>query len=195
MRSKLISLAAALVLGAVSSVANAVSVYLMPTTQDVNVGDNFTVELWWDFTGEATLGGGTDVVWDPSAFSFVSLVFDDNPDFDPAFTHCDNEPCDSPGLIDSIATGNFDGIGGDGPLLVVTITFMALAEGSWMIDIAQDTNLAGPFVSAETFEPYDDITFTGATVNVVGAQIPLPAAAWLFLGGLGVLGFRRRRKA
>jgi hypothetical protein len=193
MRSKLLSLVAALVLGAVSSVANAVSVYLQPTTQDVNLGANFDVELWWDFTGEATLGGGTDFMWDPSAFSFVSIVFDDNPDFDPFFTRCDDEVCDSPGLIDSLATGSFDGLAGDGPLLIATVTFTALAEGSWMIDIAEDSNLAGPFVSAETFEPYGDVVFTGATVNVVGSQIPLPAAAWLLMGGLGMLGFRRRK--
>jgi hypothetical protein len=193
MRSKLLGLVAALVLGGVSSVANAVSVYLEPTSQDVNLGDQFAVELWWDFTGDATLGGGTDIMWDATAFSLVSILFDDNPNFDVAFTRCDDEPCDSPGLIDGLSTGNFNGLAGDGPLFIATITFQTLVEGAFAIALAEDANIAGPFVSATRFDIYPDLEFIGADVNVIGGVVPLPAAAWLLIGGLGtLLGFRRK---
>lgn len=200
MRSTLIGLGAALVLGGASMAANAASVYLDPSSQDVNLGDQVSVELWWDFTGDPALGGGTDFAWDAGALSLVSIVFDDNfgtgnGQFDPAFTRCDNEVCSGPGFIDGLATGNFNGLGGDGPILIATITFDTLAAGSFAIAISEDSGIAGPFVSAVTFGPYDDLTFTGSTVNVAGGgTVPVPAALWLMIGGLGSL-LRYRRKA
>jgi len=197
MRSKLFGLVSAFVLGGMSMVANAASVWLDPATQNVHLGDQVSVALWWDFTGDPTIGGGTDFTWDASALSLVSIVFDDNfgtgpGQFDPAFTRCDNEVCSGDGFIDGLATGNFNGLGGDGPIYIATVTFDTLAAGSFAIDLTQDSGIAGPFVSAITFQPYTDLTFTGATVNV-GAAVPLPAALWLMIGGLGtLLGYRRK---
>jgi hypothetical protein len=177
-----------------STAANAVSVYLTPDSQNVNLGDQVSVELWWDFTGDATLGGGTDFNWDASGLSLVSIVFDDNPDFDPGFTRCDNEECSGPGFIDGLATGNFDGLADPGPILVATITFDTLAAGNFLMDISEDDGIAGPFVSANNFGLYPDLTFGDATINVVGGgEVPVPAAIWLMIGGLGSL-VRYRRK-
>jgi hypothetical protein len=146
-------------------------VYLLPETQTVAVGETFTIELWWDFTDDPALGGGTDFLWNAVNFGVDSIVFDDNPDFDPALTQCDDENCVSPGLIDSLATGNFNGLAGDGPLLITTVTFEVLPgalEGEQRIELAEDRNLSGPFVSAITFVPYENLVFEGATVDVVG---------------------------
>jgi hypothetical protein len=191
MVTKLLGFALALALGGISSAANAVSVYLQPETQNVALGDSFSVDVWWDFTGDATLGGGTDVTWNASALDFVSLVFDDNPEFDVAFTR---QGIVSPGLIDGFATGSFDGLAGDGPLYIATITFKTLAPGSVDINLAEDIGgIAGVFVGVDG-QPYgDDLTFSGATVNVTGGEVPVPAAAWLMLSGLGALvGYRRK---
>jgi hypothetical protein len=148
------------------------SVYLLPETQAVTVGDPVAVDIYWDFTGEAALGGGTDFTWDPSAFSLLSIVFDDNfgtgpGQFDPAFTRCDNENCSGPGFIDGLATGNFSGLGDPGPIYIATLTFDALRTGTFSITAAEDDGvIAGPFVSAITFLPYPDIQFAGAAVEI-----------------------------
>lgn len=196
MRSKLLGLAAALVLGSVSSAANAVSVYLLPEVGTAPPGGQFAVDMWWDFTGEATLGGGTDVSWDPAVLSFASLVFNSTPGLlDPAFTRCEtggNDPnCVSPGFLNAMATGSFNGLAGTGPLYIATITFDVVGGGgsSTAINLAEDGDIAGPFISLVTFDTYPNIEFRGASVSVV----PLPAAAWLMIGGLGaLLGFRRK---
>jgi hypothetical protein len=179
--------------------ANAVSVFLSPASQSVNLGDQVSVDLMWDFTGNAALGGGTDFEWDPGALSLVSIVFADNfgtgpGQFDPAFTRCDNESCSGPGFIDGLATGNFNGLGDPGPIYIATITFDTLAAGSFAINISEDAGIAGPFISAITFGPYTDLEFIDATVDVTGAPpVPLPAAVWLMIGGLGALfGYRRK---
>jgi hypothetical protein len=103
-------------------------VFLVPETLSLRPGEAFDVEFWWDFTGEPTLGGGTDITWDWEAFDLIGITFDDNPDFDPGLTRCDDEPCTSRGMIDSIATGNFNGLAGDGPLLIATLSFAARAD-------------------------------------------------------------------
>jgi hypothetical protein len=192
MRTTLLTLAA-LVIGGMSTAANAVSVYLTPESQNVTLGDQVAVQLWWDFTGDATLGGGTDFAWDSSGLSLASIVFDDNPDFDPSFTRCDNEVCWGDGFIDGLATGNFDGLADPGPILIATITFDTLAAGAFLMDISEDDNIAGPFVSARTFNTYPDLQFGDATINVSSGVVPVPAAIWLMIGGLGtLLGYRRK---
>jgi Dockerin type I domain len=137
------------------------AVYLQPETQDVTVGDLVPVDIYWDFTGDATLGGGMDVIWDPNAFSLFSVVFDANPDFDPAFTRLGDF---SPGLIESLATGSFDGLAGAGPLYIATVTLRALEPGDFDVMTAETNGIAGPFVSV-LGQTYPDLSFGGAMVH------------------------------
>jgi hypothetical protein len=148
--------------------AAAPRVFLVPETQTVHVGDLFTVDLYWDFTGDAALTGGTDVAWDPAGFVGPEVAIADNADFDPAFTRCDDDgdDCVSAGHIDGLAVGNFNGLAGDGPLHVATITLRAREQGTFTIDLAQDDNSAGPFISAQRLEGYPDLEFSGASVDI-----------------------------
>lgn len=181
--------AAALALIASAGIANAApSMTLTPGSGSYVVGDLVTLTLTMDFSGpdEMTLGGGTDIMWDTAFLALSS--WDPIAYGDPGFS---NPGTISGGLIDGFAFGDFNGL--TGPAEVATATFELLAAGATSITMDDDADgITGPFVNALTFQP-QDVTFIGADLDISGAAIPLPAAAWLLLGGMGtLLGFRRR---
>jgi hypothetical protein len=148
------------------------TVFVQPASQIVNAGASFTVDLWWDFTGDPTLGGGVNFAFDPGTFAASNIVIDDNPEFDPFFSR----PGDiSPGLINGLATGSFKGLAGDGPLYIATLTFETSVNatgGIYTLDLGPNIEPAGPFVSAITFGVQDPL-FVDASIEVVGG-IPIP---------------------
>src|SRR5262245_15728234 len=95
------------------------NITLSPATQDVGVNGTLTVDVLMDFTQEATLGGGIDTTFDPAVLTFVSFVFDPALGDDPAFRH--QPTLQSPGVLDALAFGHFDGL--TGPSRVGTFTF------------------------------------------------------------------------
>ncbi len=171
--------------------SHAASVSLSPAASTVGVGNNFFVNLMIDFSSEPTLGGGIDINYNTGLADFVSFTF--NNDFlalsDPAFT-CPGSgacsPIDQTDSVHNIAFGNFGGIGG--VFHVGTLEFSALSEGSIYLQSAATTGSGGPFVSATSFNPMS-VDFLSATVTAV----PVPAAAWLFFSGLGLLQLFRKR--
>ena len=42
---------------------------------------------------------------------------------------------------------------------------------------------------------YDGVNYMGSAYKLTPTAVPVPAAVWLFLSGLGVLGWTRRRSA
>jgi hypothetical protein len=169
--------------------AHALSIGLDPANASGAIGDSFSFNVVVDFTGDPTLGGGFDVMFDSAVLGFVSY------DASTCNVNCDagfgRAPDVSDGLLSGIAFGQFNGI--TGPGIVGTVTFAAIGSGVGSISLSDTANaIVGPFVSAVTFA-VQDVEYSGATVDVAGAQIPLPAAAWLLIGGLGSLfGFRRK---
>jgi hypothetical protein len=183
-----------LLMAAVSN-TQAASISLNPLTSQVQVGNSFSVELLMNFSDEATLGGGLDVNYDSTYADFVSFTF--NSSFlsmsDPYMT-CPGSgacpPVDQFNSVQNIAFGNFAGIGGT--FTIGTLVFTALNSGSISLATAATTGVAGPFVSAITYVPMD-VTFNGASISAVSA-VPVPAAVWLFISGLGMFaGFSRKK--
>ena len=63
-------------LAAASLSASAASISLSPLTQTVGQGNQVSLQLTMDFTGDPTLGGGIDISYNSSLLSFASFTFD-----------------------------------------------------------------------------------------------------------------------
>jgi hypothetical protein len=149
------------------------NVTLLPSTQDVGRNGTLVLDLFMDFTQEATLGGGVDTTFDPAVLTFVSFVFDPALGDDPAFRRQPN--LEAPGVLNALAFGSFEGL--TGPSRVGTFTFSVSAVlGLTPLTIASDqaNGIAGPFVSLITFLPMN-VVFNSAQANVRGPEITAPA--------------------
>lgn len=184
----LIKVFAALLLSASASTAHALSIVLSPANATIAVGDQVSLDVVIDFTGDPTIGGGMDIAWNALGLTFVSWDFSTSTvNIDPAFSR---NPDIFPGLAESIGAGNFVGLAETG--ILGTITLQALVPGTFGV-VPSDTNgIAGPWVSATTFQQQNP-GYSGAQIEVTnGAQVPGPAALLLLLVGLAGIASRMR---
>lgn len=184
MSPRTLSQLAALAMALTSAAANSTSISLSPTLQNVALGDTVSLQLSMDFTDDATLGGGIDLFYDDAVLQFVSFTFDAGLGDD---AELQRQPDVLTGELDALAFGSFAGL--SGPSLVGTLLFNTLTGGTVNFTLAQNDTVAGGFYSANSFEA-QNVTFNGAAVNV--SAVPLPAAGWLLLSGLGLLAGLRR---
>ena len=178
-----------------SSAGMAASVTVVPSATNVAVGGSFTVVVHGDAFPEvagATLGltfnsnvsvtaiglapgspftGGTTPTCNPSpgpacSFSSGSLISVIGP------------------LVGQLPSGSFD---------AYQVTFLANAEGPAGITIVDDQS-DFCWSDSQTFACVPDVQYTQANVTV--GVVPVPAAAWLLLSGLGsIVGIKRLRRA
>jgi hypothetical protein len=180
----------ALTLLSMGAVANAASVSLIPLTdtQNVGIGDVVTMQIDIDFSAEGgTLGGGFDLTFDESQLGLLGFT----PTVilgDPAF----GRPPDyvpGSGLLESWGVGDFAGLT-TGTVGEVSFEVLAGATSS-LVSLGPTAGIAGPWVSAVDF-----ITIIDPVYNEVAVVVPVPAAVWFMLSGLGALvGFGRRKAA
>lgn len=189
MRKLIVSGLVVLALGATG--ARAATVTLNPLdSSGIGVGEMFTVELvgtLFDAATESTVGGGTNVSFDPNILRFDSANFDKPPE--------DDDPDWSTGRTLDVSPGSVDVLVGlvggtvSGDFLIATLSFEALAVGLTPLDLERSNFPAGPWLT----EDGDEIAVTFVDGSVF---VPLPAAVWLFLTGIGALGvFGRRRRS
>lgn len=184
-RSLKAMLAVAMLAGLSMSASQAASVYLLPGSQTVSVLDGTTsVELWMDFTGEQTIGGGIDLdfqgpismgVFTPSSY-FSNTA-------DPSFTGHGTALADNDY---EIHFGNFAGLDGVNKLGDISVNL--LDDGFGTISLAIN-NWYGVFYS--TGLEGQTVNLSGADITVVTSAVPAPAGVWLLLTGLAGLATRR----
>ena len=200
MKNKIINTCIAATLLGLSSVsAQAASIWLEPDSQNVSLGGVASLTLWADASDVGGfLAGGLDMFYDNGILTYNGdFAFDLGFPTDPFFSRLGDDcadvmapGCSVPGEINGIAFGDFNGLAIDGPTLVGTLSFTLInIEGLPTLVTMQDNDTpAGSWFATDGSGPLD-VTYGSAEV------VPVPAAAWLMLSGLGLLGGLARRKA
>jgi hypothetical protein len=150
--------------GVMSVDALAATISLVPDSNSVEPGDQVTVEIIGDFSGDDTLGGGIDLTFVSEDLELVSVVT--NGVGIPAYNR---EPDVSTGTLSGMAFGDFNGIGVNS-LVIGTLVFDIPFDsegGVTEISISASAGVAGPFASALTFE-LQPVIFSGVSINIKG---------------------------
>lgn len=174
-----------------ASSANALSISALPASQEVLATDGIaTVDIVMDFESQS-IGGG--IIFDfsgpitfqsftPSAYFNTLNTTADDTDFTGFGTT--NKPASAEF---EIHLGSFAGFGGQQTL--GTLTFAVNDIGTALIDISISPDLFyGGFY--DLLANPQDVTLNDAQIDSV---VPLPATAWLFATGMGLVAFWRRR--
>lgn len=177
--------ASALFVGAGLAQAASIS-FGPPVSQTASLNDTVSFEVTADFTDQATMGGNFEVVYDPGVLSFDSFTYNN------AFLNTGATsvaPIQDTGLVSL----GFDALsnGYNSDMVMGTLSFLAVGVGTDNLSVTDSRDY--PFQDTINWNNINVNYTQGLSVQV--NAVPLPAALWLFLSGLSLLGFKGRRRA
>jgi hypothetical protein len=147
---------------------------------NVAVGLNF---------GDSTLGGGFDLTFSSSVFSFKAFNFDSGLGDDPAFRLKPADDASTSPL--TIAFGSFSGLTGTlaiGSLQVVANEDLTLGTGNPLLSAVDNVKPSGPFV--DQMGNTLPVEYNG----LLGAVVPEPGSVVLLGAGIGGLALAARTR-
>jgi len=177
-------------ISSISGAQAANSLSLTAINSTVTTGSQATFELWMDFTGDSTLGGGVDIIFDNfingNQLSFNSYTPEILGD-----TSLINEPIVTNGKsLDGITFGDVNN-GLEGSALVGILVFDTLVDGNYTLSLIDSVDAGGFFSISGT--PQSPV-YTSASLTVNPSSVPLPATAWLMLSGIIGIAYRSKVK-
>ena len=172
--------------------ANAASMSVTGPT-DATVGDSFQIQIWGDFSGEGLIAGGITFFWADALvqLDYVQLELGTIP-----WCHwvCPAVTSNSVAIAWGEFLVNLIDPGVPPPTLMATLGFTAVdaaaSEALAFFFMENNSDLTSGWWGAG-FSPIDVPSF--GTFSMEISDVPLPAAVWFMIGGLGaLLGFRRK---
>ena len=172
-----------------SQAANSLS--LIASTPTVTAGSQATFELWMDFTGDATLGGGVDVIFENFIIgnqlnfsSYTPEILGDTSLINVPIVNANGKS------LDGITFGDFNN-GLEGPAWVGTLVFDTLVDGNYTFSLIDNVDAGGFFSLSGTPQAP---AYTPASLTVTPSAVPLPTTAWLMLSGLIGMAYKSKAK-
>lgn len=141
---------------------------LSPVNPTVLASDIVDVNLEMDIRGEATLGGGLEVLYDHTMLEFVSFTPDPALADDPAFRDFITPVVSGEGISQNgvVSFGSFDGI--SGARRIGTLTFVPKTPstvGIAHISFARNASPYGAFYGAETYTA-QPVKYENAAISI-----------------------------
>lgn len=173
-----------------NATANTVDIYLVyvgDNALDENgvvlaqSGDSLAFDLVMDATNRPTLGGGFDINFDSGFFVFESFTFTGS-----GVPGANSEPESQDGrLFSGLFYTAFD----EPVATIARIVFTANGSDTGTIFPSGTAGIGGPWIDRIDNVSIIEPNYEGVTVRIV----PVPAAIWFLVSGLGVLlGLHRR---
>ncbi|MEI6335841.1 MAG: hypothetical protein WCS87_14880 [Methylococcaceae bacterium] len=167
------------------------SLSLIAGNPTVTAGSQATFELWMDFSGDPTLGGGVDVIFDNfingnqlSFSSYTPEILGDTFLIDVPIVNMNGKS------LDRITFGDFTN-GLEGSALVGTLVFDTLVAGNFNLSLIDSVDAGGFFsISGTPQVP----AYISANLTVTPSAVPIPATAWLMLSGLIGMAYKSKAK-
>lgn len=158
-----------------------------PMQDSANLGEIFTLDVMaLDFP--ATVGGGANLYFDASVVHVVAVNIDtDMWDFGPTGVN-EGTIDNNAGTVTGIMMTAFPGVPA-GDFVAFSIEFQAVGVGTSALTLTE--YLLNPW--ADDIGNAINPTYIAGEVNI--SAVPLPAAAWLLLSGLGCFGLVRRKRS